>query len=442
MKKVYFMSMALAAMLAMAGCSNDDIAGVGGDDATTTTLAEGEGIVAINLSNTGIGTRAARPLGSSAAANNVNKVQLKVYKYEGNAWTLATGVGIKDEADLILDWTAPTTGEDPNKVPTEGVSETGNTTQKDVTLTGLEAYTKYKVVAYGYNAASGDAPAFTPTDNQGSFTVNNMTKEEVFAGQSSEVTTTGEAKFPGDVTVKMDRHVAGMLAYMTGIPTRAENKETSTEEVIKFVVVKSNANSTGITFPSTADYNGVSCTEGATTLLTFDMSKIALNWNNGNPAENAYQFANYRDGVANEEPAPFANDYTAPEGLRLKSGSIFGACYLLPYDKNHTNGDATLTIELQNASGKALVTKKVVTDKASSSVDEHHYDIRRNNFYSIGQKLYTNNDGGDPDPEDPENPEPENPEDEDDPVNVGDQSEKVILIINDAWSVLHNMGLE
>ena len=58
------------------------------------------------------------------------------------------------------------------------------------------------------------------------------------------------------------------------------------------------------------------------------------------------------------------------------------------------------------------------------------YDIRCNNFYSIGQKLAT----------DTTDPDPENPDDDDEPIDL--RSNKINVRINDAWAVLHNMGVE
>ena len=434
------MSMALAAMLAMAGCSNDDIAGVGGDDATTTTLAEGEGIVAINLSNTGIGTRAARPLGSSAAANNVDHVKLAVYSKNGAAWTKA-GVTIDSEddadTDMVIDWTPLT-----DEVASETGHQENNT--KNVKLVGLQPNTTYKVVAYGYNGDSAPATITESESTPGVFTAKLTSGvEEIFAGESVEVTTNSNAMFPlKAVEVEMDRHVAGLLAYLMDIPTRMENTEKQME-VVKKVLVRANASSQAFTFPYN-NANGLNGSEDGwqktdkVTLLTFDMSN-ATNWNNGDPQGISYNFATVDGGQVSGGKAPYATEYVEamrPEKLTLKPNTMFGACYVMAYHE-HVTGQ-TLTLELiGDNEDKPLKTFKV-TNSAGDG-DKYSYDILRNNFYSIGQKLYADNDEGDPDGEGPEEP---GEDDEDNPINVGGQSDEVMLIINDAWSVLHNMGLE
>ena len=443
MKKVYFMSMALAAMLAMAGCSNDDIAGVGGDDATTTTLAEGEGIVAINLSNTGIGTRAARPLGSSAAANDVNKVKLVVYSGE-NAGSLSEDKNVKmsgqeQENEIIVDWTATT--------DTELEWDNSHDDKKSVKLSGLQANRYYKIVAYGYNAESGDAPAFAVADgdNTGEFKVAQFTApEEVFAGASETVQANANGKFNSAVQVEMDRQVAGMLAYIKNVPTRLLNA-SGEMKVVKFVKVLAKRKVAGIKFPSTTDFNGLTVEspeeDEEVALLTFNMENIAENWAGGNPTESAWEFNDYTNGKieSGKTKNPFAEGYTAPTGLTLVEGSIFGACYLLPYDKHYS--EQTLTIELQDADGNALKTLNVNTTATAKPSDGtiNAYDIRRNNFYSIGRKFAVDNTDGDTDDDD--EPGTDDPDDNDDPVDVG-SSNDALLIIHDNWKMLHQMTVE
>lgn len=69
MKKNVFKMSAFALVLAWAGCSNEEIATTtqGGEN----TLSPGEAIIEISLTNAN--SRAARPVGSSATANNVNR---------------------------------------------------------------------------------------------------------------------------------------------------------------------------------------------------------------------------------------------------------------------------------------------------------------------------------------------------------------------------------
>ena len=441
MKKIYFFA-ALAATLAMAGCSNEEFATT--TDPTNPT--QGEGIVTIGLTNTT--TRAARPLGSSAAANNVNSVKLVVLKDNSGTYSEDTNVGIDGDNDMVISWTAPA-GEAP--------STDGHMTYQSVKLTGLAENAKYKIVAYGYNVqTAGGAASFTATatsSNAAVFEVGNssaaFTPEEIFAGTSDEFTTDAEGNFDTPVEVEMDRQVAGLLAYLTGIPTKLVGAN-GTLETVEQVVVYANAKSSGITFPSTEELNGKDCTTAETALLTFDMSEIATNYVADATAQKAakYTFNTIENntvsatGTANQDAKPYANEYTnVPTKLTLKANSIFGACFVLPYDAHKDS--QTLYIELQNGDGDALKTLNVTTDKkptVTGSVDgSKAYDIRRNNFYSIGKKLATDNTDGDEEDDD-EEPNPDN-EDEDNPIDVSEENE-IVLLINDSWDVLHNMEIE
>ena len=440
MKKIYFFA-ALAATLAMAGCSNEDF--VNPTDPTNPTL--GEGIVTIGLTNTT--TRAARPLGSSAAANNVNSVKLVVLKDNSGTYSEDNNVQIADDNDMVISWTAPT-GEAPSK--------DGHMTYQSVKLTGLTADAKYKIVAYGYNAGTpGSAPTFTPAPTSTDAAVFEVgsssaafTPEEIFAGTSNEFTTDTEGNATTSVQVTMDRQVAGLLAYLTGIPTKLVGTN-GTLETVEQVVVYANAKSSGITFPSTLDFNGKDCTTARTVLLTFDMSTIATNYvTDATAQEDAkYTFNTINDntvtatGTVNQAAKPYASEYTnVPGDLTLKENSIFGACFVLPYDAHKDS--QTLTIELQNGTGTALKTLNVTTTNApsvsGSVAGTKAYDIRRNNFYSIGKKLATDNTDGDEEDDDEENPDPD---DEDNPIDVSEENE-IVLLINDSWDVLHDMGIE
>ena len=424
MKKCYFMMAAFATMLAFTACSNEEnIATV--DEETVATLGEGEGLIEISVKSANSGSRAVRPLGSSAAANEVDNVQVKIYKYASDTWTEDTNVkvGGYETSNLINDWSASTS---------ENKYDESHDDNKTVKLEGLAANTQYKIVAYGYK---GTAP--TATDDQGVFTVNSVTSvEEVFAGEI-EVTTNGNGKFSAKQELEMDRQVAGLLAYFGSVPTRINDK------VVKKVIVNANAKSAGFKFPWTADFNGVSTAPTKTALLTFEMSKMATNYNGGNPTDATYAFNKVSKGVAEGDGSkPFANEYTGdlvPDQLALEENTIFGACYLLPYDKHYDS--QTLTVELCGDT-EILKTLNVTTSKAPSDGTKYQYDIRRNNFYSIGRKMTSDTTYGPDGEDDDENPDqdPDN-EDDDDPIQLG-ESDEIMLLVNDAWDVLHNMGVE
>lgn len=72
---------------------------------------------------------------------------------------------------------------------------------------------------------------------------------------------------------------------------------------------------------------------------------------------------------------------------------------------------------------------KATASNGSTIADLFKYDIKRNYFYSIGKKLKS----------DSTNP-PVEPEDPDNPVDLN-QDNDIIVILNDAWDVVYDMGL-
>ena len=464
MKKQYLL-MAAFATLAFTACTNDDDLGnIPGQGVTTD---EGQ-VIEIAISNTGTGTtKAVRPIGSSAADNNVNKVQLKFYTEQDGTWkevSLATDEAGATGGSLYLSIAdAGTNGANTisnglitynNPEVTEGPSMTDRETKKaKIKVTGLQASTQYKIVAYGYNnETNNDFPYGTLTDNEGVFTLGENatnTLEEVFADSYLALTTeavevpgsdpaTTEVKFNVAPKLVLERQVAGLLAYFEYVPAEIDGK------IVKTVEVRANNEAQKFSFPAkdltAPSFNGSAMTNDENVLLTFDMSKIALNYSaSAAPTEGYYTFETVTNGqattatTADNESAkgvkPYADEYVGATGLTLKANSIFGACYILPYDKHYP--EQTLTIAFLDAEGNDLLVRNVTTDQSVDNGTKYAYDIRCNNFYSIGKKLST---------EDTDGPDDDDDDDDDDPIDL--RSDNIVLVINDAWDVLHNMGVE
>lgn len=462
MKKQYLLMAAFASAMAFTACTNDDDAFVPGDN-NTTTVNEGQ-VIEIAISNTGTGTtKAIRPIGSSAADNNVNKVQLTFYKQNADAWEAVTLASDKESAtggSLYL--SIAEAGDNGASISNTGlitytnadVDEGPSTPDREtkkakISVKGLEASTQYKIVAYGYN---GDAfPYGTPTDNQGVFSLADNatgTLEEVFADSYLALTTeavevpgsdpaTTEVKFNVAPKLVLERQVAGLLAYFEYVPAEIDGK------IVKTIEVRANNEAQKFSFPAkdltTPSFNGSSMTNAENVLLTFDMSKIALNYNATNaPTEGYYTFESVTGGTATTTTTatntdakgkkPYADEYTGATGLTLKANTIFGACYILPYNKHYN--EQTLTIAFLDAEGNDLLVRDVTTDQKPNDGTIYAYDIRCNNFYSIGKKLSTEDTDGEDDDDD----------DDDEPIDF--RSDNIVLVINDAWDVLHNMGVE
>lgn len=472
MRRQFLGALLFAGTLAFTACQNETVIYLdeNGNPIENVELKEGEGLLKINLSNTSADSRAVRPVGSSAAANNVNVVKIYAFKEDQGTYKFDTSVDISTESSadgiiIISDFTAK--DEHPN--PTQNWENHTDQT-KTIKLTGLVQNSKYKFVAVGYNQSSGNTnpygdpsgltngsttlEAFTTTSGKTDYAI-----EELFAGVSAEnATQTDKAVFNTPASVTLTRQVAGMLGYFDNVPTKIDGS------VVKYIRVYANDEYTQFKWPAQLltddDFNGdTKATAGSSNgegsnkylLMEFNMETIATNWQSDAASQNAltYTFSSFGDtGAAGTETAgnqigstggskaPLAEGYKAPAGLKLAQNSIFGGRYIIPY-AGHIDSQ-TLTVELQGTDSKALKTLKVVIEdsKVPTEASKYAYDIRCNNFYSIGKKLYTDNTGGDPDPgTDPENPNP------DEPIDLSSNT-NIVVIINDAWEVLHNMGVE
>ena len=487
MRRQFLGALLFAGTLAFTACQNETIIYVdeNGNPIENVELKEGEGLLKINLSNTSADSRAARPVGSSAAANNVNVVKIYVFKGTNTAsgnedykFDASIGVTTADNvsaASGIITISNFTSNDGEHKVTEDSWANHTDQT-KTIKLTGLAKDSKYKFVAVGYNVANPESSTTNPYGEPSLtkesttleyFTTNVLASgktdydiEELFAGVSAEnATQADKAAFSTPASVTLTRQVAGMLGYFDNVPTKINSS------VVKYVRVYANDEYTQFKWPAQLltddDFNGdtkqttvgsgngesTTGTNGKFLLMEFDMSKIATNWNEDSPTDDTYTFYDCSlTGLSKDDTsetdkgsgskAPLAEGYKAPAGLKLVANSIFGGRYIIPY-AGHVNSQ-TLTVELQDASGNALKTLNVTTDQTNSSVSDYknQYDIRCNNFYSIGKKLYTDNTGGDPDPD----PNPENP-DPDEPIDLSSNT-NIVVIINDAWEVLHNMGVE
>lgn len=424
-----FVSACLFAAMAFTACTTEVIyVDSDGNPVEHVDLKEGEGLLSVAVSSTDVSTRDVRPVGSSAAANNVNVVKVYAFSAEavGGTYYFDNTVGVKaNQSDIsaaggIITITMDGTVSD--YIPSTG-NHIEEETKKKITLTGLDPAKYYKFVAVGYNDADGQVnPYGEPSLGAGTTTLAAFTTltaktgygvEELFATQSANATK-GDVKNQGTLT--LTRQVAGMLAYFKNVPA------TINGEAVAAIRIYANKSFTKFTYPATGDFNGTTAGSDNDLLMEFIMADIST----GTDEDGYYIF----NGMDSETKKPLAKDYIAPSGLTLEANSIFGGRYLIPYDQHYdTPSSSTLIVKLEDGEGSPLRTLKVTTDQTAGGVDKYAYDIRCNNFYSIGQKLKT------------ETTKPGEPEDPDEPIDLSSKSE-IVVQINDAWKVLHDMDVE
>lgn len=450
MKTNLFMALAFAFLMLFAACTEEKIIYVEKENGIE--VLPGEGVIKISLSNDLL-TRTARPIGSSEAANNVNRIKFSfintssgtevsdgveiagAYNSSGTEMESGFSVATDDKSILILP--------DNNAVK--------NFYVKFKSLPGEGSYT---IIVYGYNCESGNN-SFPYTKSIGAETspkyfecsnIEPSVVEEIFAGYCiRKNASSGEENrfisinqynmFSEEVSVTITRQVAGLMAYLEKVPTSIDNK--SVDKITISTPVKMN----GFIIPASIvtsitgrkeGYNGnydKSSYKSNVDLLTFtikdkenvDSSGDYYEFNKEGSDGKKYLLA---DGMSED-------DFTT---LECKDNTLFGSCFLLPYsghmDFKGTQGyeDKTtlnLTYYTAKEDGSYEIIKIVKLKNSNSTEDypELDYDIRCNHFYSVGGKtdVETTTD--------------------DDPLDISDETGyvDVFLTINDEWDNTLNL---
>ena len=483
MKKNYLMMAAFATALAFTACSNEDEMPVvnGGNG---TTVLDPESVIEIAISNTGTGTtRAARPVGSSEAYNIVNKVQLKVFDADGSPASVTfvdkEETNYSVTTDGLITFTAAA-----NDGPNSPGNESHPNQEASIQVQNLTDGQTYTIVAYGYNGAEsatddvpygGELQGTSMYYSTGDITsTTGFEVEEIFAGSAkataqgtttTTVTTNEEdedggqttitetvVKFASPVKIELTRQVAGMLAYLKDVPAKINGKRVGK------VTVEAIDESKGFYYPATlltnAEFNGTGNKglTAAANVLTFTIAadedtKFIDAEGNDCEADDEGAVEIY-DFTESGETSKFADGMTKPDGIVTLPNPLFGARFLVPF-ADHVQGTeaaklgSTLVVNLYTADDTnpsepvytIATTKKVKTaNKPDAPTEEgdlaYYYDIRCNNFYSIGQKMDTDSttgDGGDGN--------------DDEAVSLISSGD-INLLINDYWKVLHDMTLE
>lgn len=370
-------------------CSNDEDVII---DGANDVNVSGEITLVLNAGGSGAETRAARPVYSSEAYSEVTDVELKLFKKNGENWETATGVttDLAEGGWAISDW-----GTQSAVSP----GTTDNKTTKTVKLKNLDKSAEYKLVAYGYKKGLKTTLGWTAalavaTPNAGADV------EEIFAGEKVFSTNDIGKIITTPVQVEMRREVAGVLGYFKNIPEKVG------ETTVKYVRVYASSSNTAYNIPSLSLQNqcGTAGTERVTVL------NLAIPTEGVTVVEGIYNWAG-KNGTK----------------LKTEANSLLGGCFLVPFAK--VEGKATFTIALCDENGNDLKTWTGVLDHTQTGEDDTKiFNVNRNYFYSFGKKLKANT----------TTPDPENP---DKPIDLSVNNE-ITIILNNAWDVIHNMGIE
>lgn len=388
MKTNLFMALAFAFLMLFAACTKEKIIYVEKD--SDIELLPGEGVLKISLSNS-VETKAARPIGNSEPANNVNRIAFKIISNDSDNPDSTEGVSIQ-----LVDSEGEPSDDIRHSVQDNVICLSTKSFSTNETL-----YVKFsnlpkgvwgKIIAYGYNCEGGEItfpytievpskylpPLECRNLSNGMITDGGCTIEEIFAG-SADIYINEFGKFTTQPKITLKRQVAGLMAYLENVPAFVD-----TTKVAK-ITIRTYAPIIGFKFPSemlgeNAPYNGI-VLDGNTVnvdLLTFDLS-LATNYADVSMG-NTYTFG---------EGKNFATEMSGIniEDLALERNTLFGSRFLLPYAGNWSY--TTLAICFLDEDDNLLETVNLRNGGDSTSPENseyYRYNIKCNHFYSIGTK--------------------------------------------------------
>lgn len=414
-----------AVMMAFTACTREVV--IVKESDSSLQLGPGEDVIRINLTSTS-NTRAARPITNSLGDNNINRIAFKFLCSNGTEYNDFNLEGVIDTSsgEPIEGYSV----DNDNKVLLLSNTPENNETI-NIKFSNLGENTAYRIIAYGYNVYNDDNDVSFPLggievgekiNNTGQKIGQPLLKcedvegqiEEIFAGTSSTssyISVNQHGKFQTSPTIEMKRQVAALLAYFKNVPIYVNNTK------VEAITVSTKVKISGFCFPAELlgsdndnyKYNGIGSKEGEWNhYLKFKMSKAS---NYDNEYDIYYEFGDDEEG----------KQYQLAEGmdeipdLECKDNTLFGSCFLLPFDSYKNLSVSSINCATLNICYWAdsdctdmIISKplrlSISTEPVELSDEAFQYGILCNNFYSIGKKTSTEIDKEtDPDVDDENN---------------------------------------
>lgn len=422
----FFMFAVFAVMMAFTACTKEKVVyvenGEGLENQNGIELKEGEGVIKISLSN-GM-SRAARPITSNAAVNNINRILFKFVSdtSDGTEFTEFNVDGILDDEGKVVGGSEGTNQNHILVVPSTYQSQ-GTVSVK---FSGLKKG-NYKIYAFGYNNENTESKipfSLAYQQENGTYLCQlleyDTEVEELFVGvtgtdQYQTVSVNQYSKFDDEIEIKLYRQVAGLMAYMKNIPQYI-NDDKNQPQLVKRITVSTYKKTNGLYAPIslyTEDaFNGYNDELVYYDWLTFDIPDDAGVDNDG-----YYTFNG--DYVLATQNAGYGFSFT--DGKEPKPNTLFGSCFLYAYATGYyTTDHGTLNIRYWGDNLETPI--KTVALNDGNRVD---FQIECNHFYAIGHLADWDKDGdGDPD---------EGVDDDPLPIDLESGLDNLKVTVSDGW---------
>lgn len=447
----FFLGMAVASAM-FSACSNDE------SYDSIAPVTKGEQIISLAVDNGGDafrGSRAVevgmeRPLYSSEAKQNIDKVSLWICDEDGN---------------VVYDHTLDNWNADGSVAYNEEGQGHGRKAKLVITGEDRLAQGKYTIYAIGYSSkgttyTGAAVPTKGTTFDANKFVATSTTGKgaEIFA-TSATLEVPENKDFKSNIV--LHRQVAGIYAYLKGIPY-----EEGMTENASLVIRASQGLNTQLAFGEFADNkdlpnNGKDNVRtnviNANTPLSSDSIVATINLKDwfGNTLEdkvNNTQKSEGADGLI--DATNWQNPYEGQADF--VEGSVFIGQFIQPFKKNdgintfvmYLTKDGTEKTQYKwninlaesnilNAANITVWNGNTFETGTENNYSEttREYSVFRNHLYAIGHKGHDKNPTPGPGLEPTPDPDP------DKPVDISNTQE-LILKVNDNWEVIHDMVVE
>ena len=393
MKKNYLAMAALAfGLLGFSACSSDDALDDSQSTVTTGEMQDVELTFNINV-NSGKETRGGRPLWSSEALQQVQYMNLYIFKYDNGTYkydkeiTGGNNFGFNDADNAV-------NGDEPHSY---------------TLTTKLEAGAKYKILAVGYeegyNATFKTLSLTTGTTTLAEAKIELAdgvnAADEMFSGVTKDIDlSTGTTSFNVDVELK--RVVAGVLGYFKNVPYQLENEGKLVQ--VKHILVQV-------------------AKKGTSALLE---SRTASEASNGYTTIIDILLTGSKDGNNNW----YANITAPASGVQIEANSFLKGAYSLPIAAHESN--ATLRVVLTGEQTSTILKEYPVFMDGSNN----KFALDANSIYMIGHKSKADGTDGEDGEEGGEGPDDK----DDDPVDLSKEQILNIKVIA-GWDKKYDLGL-
>lgn len=379
-------------LLGFSACSSDDALDDSQSTVTTGEMQDVELTFNINV-NSGKETRGGRPLWSSEALQQVQYMNLYIFKDDKGTY--------KYDKEI-------TGGNN------FGFNDAGNAVNSDephsyTLTTKLEAGAKYKILAVGYeegyNATFKTLSLTTGTTTLAQAKIELAESvnaaDEMFSGVTKEIDlSTGTTSF--NVNVELKRVVAGVLGYFKNVPYQLENNGALVQ--VKHILVQVAKKGTSALLETRA---ASEASDGYTTIIDILLTGS-------------------KDGNNNW----YANTTDPASGVQIEANSFLKGAYSLPIAAHVSN--ATLRVVLTGEQTSTILKEYPVVMDGSNN----KFALDANSIYMIGHKSKADGTDGDDD-----NPGGDTPDDkDDDPVDLSKEQILNIKVIA-GWDKKYDLGL-